>query len=229
MHLVLFDIDGTLTHSQSIDGELYLRSLESVFGFTEVGADWSAYRHTSDSGILHEIFVTRLGREPTAAEVATFRGHFVEAIAATAAETPFREVHGARLALSRIGRLPSHRLALATGGWSDSARCKMWSAGMSYDAFPAASADDAMARPAIMRTAMDRAASLIGHSPDSVVYVGDGVWDARACREIGIPFIGISGGADADRLRAEGAQAVFTDYSDVEAFCSALQQALGTG
>jgi phosphoglycolate phosphatase-like HAD superfamily hydrolase len=229
VHLVLFDIDGTLTHSQTIDGELYLRSLAEVFGFTDVGADWSAYRHTTDSGILQEIFEARVGREPSVADITTFRKHFIDAIAAAAARAPFREIDGAGLALSHVGQLPSYRVALATGGWSDSARCKMRSAGMDYDALPAASADDAISRVSIMRIAMDRASSRLGGRPDRVVYIGDAIWDARACRELGLPFIGIAAGAGAERLRAEGAHAVFADYSDVEAFCSALQQALRPG
>ncbi len=226
MHLVLFDIDGTLTQSQAIDGELYLRSLAEVFGFADVDADWSAYRHTTDSGILQEVFESRHGRAPSLAEVAAFRSHFVGAIAAAAARTPFREIDGARLALSHVGQLPSHRVALATGGWSDSARCKMLSAGMDYDALPAASADDALSRVSIMRIAMDRAVSRMGAQPDSVVYVGDGIWDAWACRQLDLPFIGIAAGADAERLRAEGAQAVLADYSDLAEFHSAMQRAL---
>ncbi len=226
MHLVLFDIDGTLTHSNAIDDDIYLRSLAEIFGFTGLQGDWSAYRHTTDSGILQEIFESRLGRGPSIAEVDKFRRHFVDAIAAEAARTPFREIKGARLALSRIGTLSSTCVALATGGWSDSARCKMRSAGMNYDAFPAASADDAHARTAIMRTAVDRAVSRMGRGPDGIVYVGDAVWDARACRQLGVPFVGISADSDAETLRAAGAQAVFADYSDIAEFCSALQHAL---
>lgn len=97
---------------------------------------------------------------------------------------------------------------------------------MDYDAFPAASADDALARVSIMRMAIDRAASRMGGRPDGIVYVGDAVWDARACRQLGLPFIGIAGGGDAERLRSEGAEAVFADYSDIAEFCAALQRAL---
>jgi phosphoglycolate phosphatase-like HAD superfamily hydrolase len=226
VHLVLFDVDGTLTHSDSIDAELYLRSLAEVFGFTDVDCDWSAYRHTTDSGILHEVFEMRMGREPSAVERAVFRTHFVGAVAAAAAQTPFREIDGARRALDHIEQLPSHRVALATGGWSDSARCKLLSAGLSYDAFPAASADDAIARASIMRIAIDRAISQLGGLLEGVVYVGDAVWDARACRQLGLPFIGIAAGADADRLRAEGARAVLADYSDIAELCTVLEQSL---
>jgi phosphoglycolate phosphatase-like HAD superfamily hydrolase len=225
MHLVLFDIDGTLTQSQSLDSEIYLRSLSDVFGFADVGSDWSTYRHATDSGILHEVFETRLGRAPTALEISAFRTHFVAAIAAAAAQTPFREVAGAAQALRTISELPFYQIGLATGGWSESARCKMRSAGMQYDAFPAASAEDAISRTSIMQVAIDRVMKHVGGDrPDTVAYVGDGVWDARACRQLNMPFIGIATGKHADTLRTEGAAQVFPDYSDLEEFSAAILQ-----
>ena len=223
MHLVLFDVDGTLTHSQSIDAEIYLRSLAEVFGFADVDSDWSSYSHTTDSGILHEIFESRFGRAPTPSELSAFRTHFVDAIAAAAIHTPFREIGGARQALNHLAESAFYRVGLATGGWSDSAGCKMRSAGMHYDAFPAASADDAMSRVSIMQIAIDRViAHGDGHHPDSIVYVGDGIWDARACRQLKLPFIGIAAGTHAEKLRQEGAHAVFPDYTGIAEFCAAL-------
>ncbi|HET9390908.1 MAG TPA: HAD family hydrolase, partial [Steroidobacteraceae bacterium] len=143
MNIVLFDIDDTLTRSQSIDDEIYLRSLSEVFGFVDVCRDWASYRHTTDSGILREVFDRHLGRAPTAAEVAAFRGHFVAAIAAESRRTPFRQIPGADRVLSHLSRLPDHGVGLATGGWKDSARCKMRSAAIHHEAIPCAAADDA--------------------------------------------------------------------------------------
>lgn len=226
MHCVLFDIDGTLTQSQSIDSATYQHSLKEVFGFTDVNPDWSSYRHTSDSGILHEIFEMRCGRAPTDLERSSFRTHFVDTIAAAAATAPFREIAGAGRTLDHLAQSPLFGVGLATGGWCESARCKMRSAGMRFDDFPAASADDALARVAIMQIALDRLiASRHDRQPDSVVYIGDGIWDARACRELGFPFIGIATGDSGVKLRAAGANDVFADYSDLDRFCAALTAA----
>jgi phosphoglycolate phosphatase-like HAD superfamily hydrolase len=222
-HLVLFDIDGTLIDSQAADGEIYLSVLEEVFGFTGVDSNWGTYRHTSDSGILHEIFEVRLGRAPRERETAAFRARFVEVIAAAAARQPFREIPGARRMLSHLGALPTHRIGFATGGWRESARCKMLSAGMRLDDYPSACAEDAQPRASIMQLAIERAVSRMqGGSPQSVVYVGDGVWDARACRALGIPFIAIASAAEADSLREQGAAAVLADFSDIGTFYAAL-------
>jgi phosphoglycolate phosphatase-like HAD superfamily hydrolase len=228
MHVVLFDIDGTLTHSQSIDGEIYLDSLSKAFGFTDVISDWSSYRHTTDSGILQEIFETRAGRAPTPAEVADFRSRFVDSVTLAAARDAFREVTGAGRILRHLLSQPLHHVGLATGGWSDSARCKLRSVGIQFDAFLSATADDAISRESIMETAIQRlVARAGGRRADSVVYVGDGIWDARACRRLGVPFIGIATGSQATTLRAEGAIDVFADYSEVAQFSSALARARG--
>jgi phosphoglycolate phosphatase-like HAD superfamily hydrolase len=223
MNLVLFDIDGTLTQSQELDAEIYLRSLAEVFGFTGVCADWSAYRHTTDSGILTEVFETRLGRPPAPSEMAGMRAHFVEAIAAAALREPFREVRGARHALELLSRQRGWQVGLATGGWGESARCKLQSAGFRCEGLPLASADDALSRAAIMQIAIDRAARVpTAEPPDHVVYIGDGVWDARACRDLRIPFIGIATGKQEQRLRTEGAAAVFADYTQIAEMTAAL-------
>ena len=42
MHLVMFDIDGTLTETMKVDEECFVRSFEDVFGFVNIDTDWSA-------------------------------------------------------------------------------------------------------------------------------------------------------------------------------------------
>ena len=120
--------------------------------------------------------------------------------------------------------MDSHRVSLATGGWRDSAHLKMASAGMCFDDHPAASADDALDRESIMRLSRQRAAERYGESFACTVYVGDGVWDARACHSVGIPFIGVGTGSRATRLSAEGAVCVFPDFSDADIFLRSVYE-----
>jgi phosphoglycolate phosphatase-like HAD superfamily hydrolase len=185
MHLVMFDIDGTLTETMKVDEECFIRSFKDVFGFADIDTDWSHYRRTTDSGIFHDVFTSRVGRSPAAQEVSRFRQHFIQLLAAVSSQSPFAPVAGADRLLSRLAQGGSHRVSLATGGWCDSARLKMASAGMCFDDHPAASADDALDRESIMRLSKQRAAERYGESFACTVYVGDGVWDARACRSVG--------------------------------------------
>src|SRR5438067_7935606 len=173
MHLIIFDIDGTLTETIKIDEECFVRSFKDVFGFADIDTDWSHYPHTTDSSIFHEIYVSRRGRTPTAPDVSRFRQHFIGLLAAASSQSPFAPGSGADRLLSRLAQRGSHRVALATGGWRDSARLKMASAGMCFDDHPAASADDALDREFIMRLSEQRAAERYGASFTSTVYVGD--------------------------------------------------------
>ena len=225
MRLIIFDIDGTLTKTVKADEECFIQSLAEVCGFRDVENDWLRYEHVTDSGIFHEIYEARTGRLPSPFEISRFRRHFVALLAQTASGLAFSPVAGAPRLLSELARSAGIRVSLATGAWCDSARLKMASAGMRYEDYPSASADDALDRESITKLSMQRAAERYGKF-DSIVYVGDGVWDARACHALGIPFIGVAVGVQAIRLTVEGAVSVFPDLSDVAAFlevCSKLQ------
>jgi phosphoglycolate phosphatase-like HAD superfamily hydrolase len=224
MHLVMFDIDGTLVESMKVDEECFVRSFKDVFGFADIDTDWSQYLRTTDSGIFHDVFTSRIGRSPTAQEVSRFRRHFTQLLVAASSQSPFAPIAGADRLLSRLAQGGSHRVSLATGGWRDSARLKMASAGMCFDEHPAASADDALDRESIIRLSKQRAAERYGESVASTVYVGDEVWDARACRSLGVPFIGIGAGSRATRLSAEGAVCVFLDFSDADMFLRSVYE-----
>ena len=223
MRLVVFDIDGTLTQTMKADDECFVRSLAEVCGFRDVDTDWSRYKHATDFGVFQEIYESRTGRLPSSIEISAFRQHFVGLLAQVSSRVPFAPVTGAPVLLSRLAASPEHRVAFATGAWRDSARLKMRSAGLCYDDYPAASSDDALDRESIIRLSMRRAAERYGRV-ESTVYVGDGVWDARVCRNLGIPFVGIAADGRAARLSAEGAICVFPDFSDTDLFLSSLYE-----
>ena len=223
MRLVIFDIDGTLTHSMQADADCFIRALADVCGFRDVDTDWSRYKQATDSGVFHEIYEARTGQSPSLLQTSQFREHFVGLLARTSSEAPFSAVTGAARLLSRLAVSQEHRVALATGAWRESARLKMASAGLCYDDYPAASSDDALDRESIIHLSMKRASERYGKF-GSTVYVGDGVWDARACRSLGIPFIGIATQGRAARLAAEGAVRVFADFNDTDLFLRGLRE-----
>jgi len=223
MRLVIFDIDGTLTQTTKADTDCFVRSLTELCGFHDVDEDWSHYKHATDSGILLEIYEAHAGRSPSPIEISQFRQHFVSLLAQTSSEACFAPVAGASMLLSRLAGSGEHGVALATGAWRDSARLKMARAGLCYDDYPAASSDDALDRESIIRLSIRRAAERYGGFSETV-YVGDGVWDARACRSVGIPFIGVAADSHAACLVAEGAVCVFSDFSDTDLFLSRLDE-----
>ena len=80
------------------------------------------------------------------------------------------------------------------------------------DAIDAAtsSGDVAQSKPApdLVQVALDKA----GVPPEAAVFVGDTVWDVRACVKAGVPCIGLlSGGIGRDELLGAGAAALYDD------------------
>lgn len=223
MRLVIFDVDGTLTDTMAVDTRCFLRTFAETCGFANINSDWSCYKSATDAGIFQEIFESRRGRAPSAAETEHFRDHLVALFRSAAQEKVFAAVPGAPDLLVRLKQSDGYRVAVATGCWADSARVKMTSAGMCYDDYPSASADDAPDRETIIKLAMERACRRAGETFPIAVYVGDGVWDARACRHVGIPFIGVGVGNQADELSKEGAVHVFSDLMDTGRFLQVLQ------
>jgi phosphoglycolate phosphatase-like HAD superfamily hydrolase len=209
----MFDIDGTLTQTSHEDEICFVQALREIFEFTDVNTDWASYPHCSDSGILEEIFQLRRGRSPLPGEISAFQTHFVSLLTAASAVQPFKPIAGAREFLERLIGQSAFAVSLASGAWESSARFKLVSAGLDFPKIPAAFSDDAHARESIMEASLVRATQY--HCRDSfdiVIYVGDGVWDARAARNLGFPFIGIaSEPAKIKRLYSEGARHVFHD------------------
>jgi beta-phosphoglucomutase-like phosphatase (HAD superfamily) len=225
MHLVMFDIDGTLTETDEVDGNCYVQAIADVLGFTNINTDWSVYPHCSDSGILDSLCRERLGRSPATVETAAVQSQFMSLLIAATREQPFQPVAGAREFLDTLLPTPGIALALASGGWECSARLKLASARLESAQLPAAFADDALARTAIMQIALARAEQAhAGAQFTKRTYIGDGVWDARAARELGFRFIGIAReNVKIDRLRTEGAINLFPDYRNSHDLLAAIR------
>ncbi len=77
MHLVMFDIDGTLTETGKIDEECFVRSLADVCGFADVKTDWSSYKHTTDSGCAVSLTLRPIGRATSTRRIPAFFTRFV--------------------------------------------------------------------------------------------------------------------------------------------------------
>ncbi len=224
MRVILFDVDGTLTDTMDVDTRCFLQAFVDVCGFSDVDPDWSRYRNATDAGIYQEVFESRRRRAPTPSETVEFREHLVALFRSAALEKPFAPIRGAPALLARLRDRGEYRLGLATGCWSDAARVKMASAGFCYDDYPSASADVAPDRETIVRIAARRTAGEADKEWNNAIYVGDGVWDVKTSRLLGIPFLGVGVGAQRERLIAAGALDVVADFSDIDRFLFLLHK-----
>lgn len=224
--LVLFDVDGTLLDNRSGDDLCYERAFRREFGIRRIDTDWSRYAHCTDSCITGELLRAHLGREATADEFRRAREAYVEELVAAHAKGEGAHVptRGAAAAIRSVKRA-GWKAALATGGWRVSALLKLKHSRLPVLRLPGAFADDDLTREGIARIAIERAEAKSGRAAKRVVFVGDALWDLKACTALGIPFVGIGRADRGIRLRAAGASVVLPDFLDRRAFRAALEEA----
>ena len=217
MNLAIFDIDGTLTNTNSVDNECFVKAFAEALAITEIDTDWAAYPHTTDSGITQHVFHEKFGRHPEEIEVGKFKGCFVEMLSEQyqSSSSSFAEVAGASMALNRLQQDSDWAVAIATGCWRESALLKLKAAKIDADRIPAAYAEDGLSREDILRAAVSRSLEQNRVSRfEKIVSIGDGVWDVRTARRLNFAFLGIGCGESATRLRQAGAKHVVEDFSD---------------
>ena len=117
----------------------------------------------------------------------------------------FSATKGAEELLGELRGAQQIDVAIATGDWLPSVSFKLESAGVSVNGFPMATSSDCYSRSDIVSLAVNRA----DRSIEDAVYVGDGLWDLRACRALGIPLIAT--GSRIDQLREAGARYLMPD------------------
>ena len=226
MHLVMFDIDGTLTTSNRIDTECFLGALGDVLGIHGVDTDWSKYRNATDQGCLEEVVQHHRNRTPTPTEVLAFKTRHFDLLRQKSAADPStcKLIPGAWDVLVDLSSRKGVAVSLATGAWQESAKIKLETARIPFHDLPMASSDDDVSRTAIMRVAEERTKQNTGCPTfRSKTYIGDAVWDGLAAGQLQYEFIGIAQGPNADRLRSAGTSCVVQDFLD-NAFFKRLEQ-----
>ena len=230
---MVFDVDGTLTATTGVDDECLVGAWQRVLGVGEVETDWSRYSHSTDEGLTLEVCQRGLGRRPRAEEVVevqrVFFGLLRERIASDAACCV--AVRGAR---ELIGELRSRgwSVGIASGAWEQSARIKLEAAGLGEHVaglpgtFSHARGEGVpVVREEIVSATLVKLGRWSGGRNAPAVYVGDGVWDARAARNLRIGFVGVRVDGREERIRAEGCERVVRDYADLDRVIEMIEAA----
>jgi len=224
--LAIFDIDGTLLFSNKIDSQIFSETFESRYGQKFPSIDWNYFPHVTD----HTIFTTGYAevheKTPSAKEITDFQDEFAERITHAREKSPeeFMPVPGVQELFTKLQMAPDYHIAIATGGWSKPAKVKLEHVGLLHDDLVISAADDQPTREDIVNQAkafcQDR-----NYRWKQEVYIGDASWDVRTCRNLAMPFIGLRREGDHDILLSQGANHVFSDYKEQNAFFEALHSA----
>lgn len=227
MRLAVFDVDGTLTDTNEVDGHCYAAALERCFGFDDPsGFDWAEFEHVTDPGIVRELFRRRHRRWPKALEIDRFREVFVLGLRAAWQSRPetVRPMPGAHELLAALSADADWRVAIATGGFHESALLKLGWAGFQVAGEAVVSAGHDYRREVIFGEVVRRSEERNGQA-ERVVLVGDGVWDVRTAARLGYGFVGVARGARRVALERAGAEVVVEELGPARSVLELLRTA----
>jgi len=228
MHLVVFDVDGTLADTAPVDMECFWQAAKEIFRLPSDYPTWvEGLKHVTGVAILSLFCEQALARTISASELGRFKARLVEILEAAVLKNVncFRAMPGAADMLAAVSATAGFEAAIATGCFRHSAEFKLRSAGLHDPDIPIASCDDARSREEIMKISANRAAAKCGRDFSAVTYVGDGLWDFQAAQRLGWNFIGIGSGDAAAQLTSAGAATVLPHFSPREDFFAAISKA----
>ena len=213
MHLICFDIDGTLVASADFDADLYEQAVRDDLGL-DLNPDWSQYKNVSDSGVLEEILESIPDPEERIHLGRRVQSAFLHSTSQYVERNPglIREIPGAKALVETLREFPNVCICIATGGWAETAQLKLRAIGLDPANIPMATSSDAVKRTDIMQLAESRATKgLVAKR----TYFGDGQWDKKAAAELGYDFVAIGGRMDH--------HVAFQDLQDIEAILGMLR------
>jgi phosphoglycolate phosphatase-like HAD superfamily hydrolase len=227
MHLIMFDLDGTLIKSDTLDTRCLTSAIEKVMGIDDFERDWAKYNYVTDAGIASEVIDRHLNRKVSHGELCQISDKLLEFLQVEAGTNreKFAPLPGALDLIHGLKADNNCGFAIATGCWEKSARFKLATAEFEVSNFPLASSDDSYHREEIMRIAFERALDFYNVSAfETVTYVGDGIWDLKASLKLGYGFIGIESNNQGGQLQQEGASYILNDFSDQSCFFNMMNQ-----
>ncbi|MFO1258270.1 MAG: HAD family hydrolase [Gammaproteobacteria bacterium] len=221
MHLILFDIDGTLLDSNHLEAVCFIKSIHEIFGITEIERDWAYYKEVTDRGIAKQLVEEQLQRSPHQSELQTLETVFLSHLTPLLEEQTISLMPGARALIDILIGKSNIALGLATGSFKRSAELKLKAANLNLHHFPMASCNDHYNRSQIIRRAI-RKSEKYYHSNrfQTVTYVGDGFWDYEAARALNLNFIGVHNTSLGHPLSMNEVTQLVQDFNDVDKFLS---------
>ncbi len=215
MHLLLLDIDGTLTDTNDVDTSSFAQAISKIFSIRDISTDWSVYPHATDSGITNYLIREQFGRLPREDELIEMQDCFHSILEDRFLANPSlcKAIPGGPQFLKDAVDQNRCAVAFATGGWETTAKLKLTTASYEFRDTPFGTANDAWDRIDICRAAAKRALSFYDvETFDSTTYVGDGIWDVQAAHFLGYKFVGVGNDQSAEVLKAAGAESVIPNF-----------------
>lgn len=227
MKLLIFDIDGTLTHLDGATRRAFDAAFQRLFG-VQVEMSRLELHGRIDPLIIRNCFeLCGLG-ERYEEVFPQFRDAYLSELPKSIAASPKARLHPGvvELLAELCARKDEVALALGTGNMEGGARIKIGHFGLN-EYFPVGGFGDVHERRAdMLRDAIQRAERHYGRrfAPGETWVIGDTIHDIEGGKLLGLRTMGVAtGGAfTAGQLREAGADVVFDDLSDTDAVLRAF-------
>ncbi|MEM6718503.1 MAG: HAD family hydrolase [Bacteroidota bacterium] len=206
-NLLVFDIDGTLLNSENIHQTGFVNALHSI-GVEHVNDDWESYEHLTDSFIAKKNYESDVNRGFSEYMLQRLEAAFLKEIQ----ECQVTEIVGAKNFLQHIIFETNYAVCFATGSLLLPAEFKLNRAGIEYNSSLLEASNQYFTREEIVKSAIAKAKNHFRATNfQRIISLGDGIWDVKTARNLGIEFIGI-GTENQDKLKAAGVKHHFSDF-----------------
>lgn len=186
--LIVFDIDGTLTDSVSIHQRLFVLALKQI-GVDEVPVSLNNFKHHTDSYIAKEIYENVTGKVFNVEELIDFENFLFEELK----KEVINEIKGAKKLIKYLETSTDFGICFATGSLLKLAKFKLQSIDIVCEGSQLTASDNiCYSRERIVRKAISKAERYYNVSKfKKVISVGDGIWDLKTAKELGVDFVGV--------------------------------------
>lgn len=224
--LIIFDIDGTLTNTNAVDHQSFIKTYNDLYDIQVDGNMWEQCEHYTDTGIAQHVFDHKIGRPVGPVDMRKIKKAMVDNLMLfmEADEQAFNEVVGAYDLIEALKKNNQYDLAIATGCWDETATLKLNIAGIDYEDIPLATSSHSVSRTGIIEHAISLAKNQYQVADyKSIVYIGDGLWDVKATNELKLPFIGIDCNKNGVLAKA-GVKSVLENFSNIDSFIKEVEK-----
>jgi phosphoglycolate phosphatase-like HAD superfamily hydrolase len=215
--LLLFDIDNTLLYSGGAGSVAMTAAFSDLFGVDD-GFGKIEFSGRTDRFILRSALDAHGIDGDFETQMAAFLDRYYALLPGSLADKQGTLMPGFPELLASLMEVPSARLGLATGNFSEAARLKLDYYGIE-EFFAAGSnllggfGEESIDRADVVRKAIENVGA--GVSADHVLVIGDTPKDITAALDNGVTAVGVATGSyTTDELRESGAHMVFEDFSD---------------
>jgi len=211
-NLIVFDIDDTLTKSEFQHQSAYVTTMKH-FGITDINTHWKTYKHHTDSYILSKNYEANLKKPFDFSFIPEFEAKMTKELLKLKST---EEILGARAIVDFFINKTNYAITFATGSLLQPALIKLNHAEIPHQKDLVISSNTIFDREGIVKGAIARAKENYNvDSFDSIISIGDGLWDLTTAQNLGVHFIGI-GAKNLEDFKKKNCKVTITDWSDFD-------------